>query len=145
MNEQTQVDILNELLALEEECLPDRLVESTLFISRLAVEDAQTVQDMVAVSREHAAGLSELIDQLDGTPGPRIVFADSADLHYQELHFVLPRLLREHEALIRKYESAARQLPPDTSAFALVDRILRRHKDSLEKLRKLGEKVESAG
>jgi len=137
MDREAILDILNELLGLEQESSPDRLTESTMFISRLAVEEAATVQEMVQASREHSAWLSDLIVKLEGIPGPRVVFTASADLHFQELSHVLPRLMREHQALIRKYEFAAGRVTAEPLASELVERILRRHRQSLEVLRSL--------
>ncbi|MGB2984245.1 MAG: hypothetical protein WBE26_00030 [Phycisphaerae bacterium] len=135
MNTQTIVDILNELLALEQGSLASHLPEMTVFVSRLSVEGLNTVQRMARASEEHGALLAGAILQLNGVPGPRIADAQWADLHYQELHHVLPRLVVDREALIRKYTLAAAQADSEPRAAELISRILEHHQEELASLR----------
>lgn len=137
MDKHQVVDILNELLAVEQHSFPLRLFESTMFVSRLAVEDLRAVENMAQSSRQHGAWLSTLILELEGVPGPRIADPASADLHFQELHHVLPRLVREQESLIQKYALAGERLGAEAKAPNCVERILVRHREALSVLHHL--------
>ena len=138
MDRQTIVGILNELLTLEQRNLVTRLLESTVFVSRLSVEDLNTVRRMARAGEEHGAWLADAVLQLGGVPGPRGIDPTSADLHYQELHHVLPRIVADREVIIRKYTMAARRLDDEPQAAQLVARILERHRDELTSLQQLG-------
>ena len=134
MDTQTVVDLLNELLANEQRTPAHRLLESNVIVSRVAMDGLGPVQAMARASREHTAWLTELILELDGAPGLRFGDPTSADLHYQELHHALPRLVREHQALIRKYELASERLAGEPEAQEVVERILARHRKLLSAL-----------
>lgn len=146
MDEQTVVEILNELLALEQRNLVTRLMESTVFISRLSVEDLSTVERMARASEENAAWLAEVIRSRGGVPGPRVNDVASADLHYNDLHRLLPRLITDRHSLIRKYTLAVKQLGTEPRTSELVVRIRDRHQDELTALQHLdSHNVSTAG
>jgi bacterioferritin (cytochrome b1) len=137
MDPQKIVNVLNELLALEQVSLAPRLVQSTMFVSRLSVEDSHVVQNMARASEEHGAWLADAILQLGGVPGPRIADAQWANLHYQDVRNVLPRLLGDLEALIQKYALAAHYVTDEPRAAELLTRIRDRHRQELSTLRPL--------
>jgi hypothetical protein len=146
MNEQAIVDILNEVLALEQCSLATRLMESTVFVSRPSVDDWNTVRRMARASEEHGAWLADAILQLGGVPGPRVSDVTSADLHFQELHHVLPRLIADREALVHKLMLAAQRVSAEPRAAEPVQRILRRHQEELASLQPSGgQNVGTAG
>ncbi len=130
-------DILNELLSAEHGSVAPRLVESTLFVSRLAVEDLVTVRKIARVCRDHCGWLTELILDLGHTPWPRVNDPRSADLHFQELRQVLSRLTADLEALIRKYTAAAGRVADEPRAATLIARILDSYGDDLAAIQKL--------
>jgi hypothetical protein len=131
------VAILDELLTLEQRSLAPRLLESTVFVSDLSVAAFGLVQRMAHATGDHAAALTKLILDCGGSPGPRGSSVTTADLHFQELQRVLPRLIADEQALIRKYAIAAQRLSDELRASALVTRILQRHQQDLEKLHEL--------
>ena len=141
MDTSTVVDLLNELLANEQRAPAHRLLESNVVLSRVAMDGLGLVQTMAGESREHAAWLTELILDLDGAPGLRFGDPTSADLHYQELHHALPRLVREHQALIRRYELASDRLAGEPEAQEVVQRILARHRKHLSALEQVGSRT----
>lgn len=146
MDLQTVVDILNELLAAEQRSLARRLVESTLFVSLPTMEDAKIVRHMADKSVEHAQWLTKQILDLEGVPGLRFGDVSTANLHYQELRHALPRLLRDHEELIRKYKLACGRLGSDSPDVQLVPRILARHQEHHDLLQRLtGQSTGSPG
>ena len=138
MDDRATVGILNELLALERRSLPVRLLESTVFVSRLAVEDLVMVKKMARAGEQDAAWLADAILQRGGAPSPRVADAQSADLHFQELHQLLPRLVTDRQALIRKYELAAGRLGANPDAAAVISRILDHHRRELTLLQQPG-------
>ena len=135
MDATTAIDILNELLAWERGSLVARLAESGVFVSRPAVADLEALQSMARKTTEHVQWLSEAIMHLGGTPGFRFADASTGDLHYLELHHVLPRLISDREALIRKYTTASQRLAEEPAAASLVQRVLERHRESLATIR----------
>lgn len=134
MDSQTIVAILNELLAVEQSSVLARLNESTVFVSRLSAEASAKVKKMAAAQREHCAWLGESILTHGGTPGPRVQDMTSGDLHFQELHYVMPRLIADREAIIAKYKLAVDRLSAEPAVVGLISRILARHQDELTSL-----------
>lgn len=137
MTQPATADILNELLTAEQGSIAPRLVESTLFVSRLAVEDLVTVRKIARACRDHCGWLTELILDLGHTPWPRVNDLRSADLHFQELRQVLSRLAADLEALIRKYTLAAARVTDEPRATALITRILDRYRGYLAAIQEL--------
>jgi hypothetical protein len=146
MNVRLIIDVLNELLTVEQRRLSIRLMEAKIFVSQLAIDDLRIVQRLADQSTEHCAWLVGAITKLGGVPGIRVADVTSADLHYQELRRVLPRMVSDHKALIEKYRIAAERVAADSEAAEVVGRILRRHQEDLEVLTEVsGDGVEAAG
>lgn len=131
------VAILNELLTLEQRSLAPRLLESTVSVSGPSVPALVLVQRMTAATRDHGAALAKLILDLGGTPSPRRYLIATADLHFQDLQHVLPRLVIDFEAIVRSYTLAAQRLSDEPRALALVTRILQQHQQDLQSLSEL--------
>jgi len=93
---------------------------------------------MAKSSEEHDRWLSEVILALDGVPGVRLGDVHTADLHYQELHRVLPRLTVDLENLIQKYALAVDRIAEEPLAANVVTRILKGHKQELASLQQAG-------
>lgn len=129
---------MNELLALEQRNLVMRLLESTVFISRLSVDVFSIVQSMARAGEQHGSWLADAILGLGGAPGAPVADAQSGDLHYQELFQLLPRLVADREALAHKYTLAAQRMVADTGTAELVARIHERHREELTSLQHLG-------
>jgi hypothetical protein len=138
MDRRAIVDILNELLAFEQRSLAVRLLESTVFVSQLCLDDLKIVRQMAQAGERHAARLVEAILARGGAAGPRMADAQSADLHFQELRRLRPRLIAEHQTLIRKYELATARVGAEAEMADLVSRILERHREELASLHQLG-------
>jgi hypothetical protein len=143
MNDAPRIAVLNELLAAEQQNLAPRLFESTLFVSRLDVEAYDVVRAMAQACREHCAALTELILDLGGQPAPRIGDVTTADLHFLELHYVLPRLIADQRFLEHKYAIAAPRLAADPGVAALVSRVLDRHRRDLGRIQSLDARTTS--
>jgi hypothetical protein len=136
MNE-AAVAVLNDLLGAEYAAIAPRLFEAGPFISRLSVKDVETAERISRASPAHCEALTGLILELGGVPGPRRVDVTVADLHYQELHFVLGRLVADHERLVERYRRALGRLAGTPRASALVGRLLAQHEAELSGLREL--------
>lgn len=135
MDRAQEVAILNELLSLEQRSLAPRLLESTVSVSSQSVPALILVQRMATATRDHGAALAKLILDLGGTPAPRHDLITSADLHFQDLRHVLPRLVADLEATVRSYSFAAQSLSDEPRALAVVTRILQRHQQDLQALK----------
>ena len=66
------IALLNELLALEQRQLSLRFTESTCFVTRLSVDEAQFMQRLCESAKVHGELLSEAVVALGGTPGLRV-------------------------------------------------------------------------
>ena len=137
MSEQSIISILNELLTLEQAAPAPRLFESTVFVSQCSVEGWQIAKRIAKESQQHCASLADLIQDLGGTPGLRAQDVMTADLHFQELHSAIPRLIDEYESLISKYKIAVQHVASHTSATSLVNLILQHHQQQFSELQSL--------
>lgn len=134
MSAETIIAVLNELLAAEQQAIAPRLFESTLFVSSASVTLAQLADRMRGQSVECQRALADCVSRLGGEPGLRCGSLESADLHFQELHRVLPRLMADHERLIAKYRSAIGRVADDEPSAAVVSRFLSAHEQELRSL-----------
>ena len=131
------VDVLNSLLAAEQRAITPRLFESTVFVSRASIRDERLASRLTEANASNGARLAGLIVERGGTPAPRQPDVMTADLHYLDLHFVLPRLIADHERLLNRYRDAATRLGGDRQAAELVARITADHEREVADLRAL--------
>ena len=129
--------ILNELLAGEQQAAAPRILESTVYVSQLAVAELPVAQRIARQTHSNSEELAELILDLGGVPEPSVPDVATAHLHFQDLHRLLPLLIDDHEKLIRKYEIAAERVASKPRTQELVTRILQRHQEELRELRQL--------
>ncbi len=135
MGMERMVDILNELLGLEQRSLAPRLTESTAFVDSASAGDLANVKRIAHASKEHSGWLANMIISLGGVPGFRFGDLSTADMHYLDLRYTLPRFIVDRESLIKKYELAARRIDDEPRVSALIQRILQRHRQELTLLR----------
>ncbi|MHC4697452.1 MAG: hypothetical protein ACYTFA_11980 [Planctomycetota bacterium] len=140
MAEPAVVDILRELLVAEQGSLAPRLLESTVFVSDLAVDDLNAIKDMARAGEEHSAWLTELILSLGGAPVLREGDMTTADLHYQAVQCVLPRLVQDRESLVEHYTRVSDRVSEEPRATDLVARILSRHQEERGRVQQLIDK-----
>lgn len=133
----SMVDVLNGLLAAEQRAITPRLFESTVFVSRASIRDERLASRLTEANASNGARLAGLIVERGGTPAPRQPDVMTADLHYLDLHFVLPRLIADHERLLALYRAASSKLASDRQAAELVARITADHERELSDLRTL--------
>lgn len=129
--------VLNDLLSGEQCALAPRVIESTVFVSGTSVAALDIVQRMARTSRRNREDLASMVIELGGEPGPRRGDAATAHLHFQDLHHLLPELIRGQERLVRKYQAALPLLTASTRAAALARRIATQHENDLQKLQSL--------
>lgn len=131
------IDIVDQMHAIEGASLILRVGESATFINHNDVTAAAELNAFAAQQREHLRWLAQLLDQLDATPGPRRVNTASADLHFNRIESVLPRLIDDKKHLIAQYERAAARVASEPRAADQFARIIARHRDHLTRLEKL--------
>jgi hypothetical protein len=139
------IGVLRELLAAEQKSIAPRLLESTVYVALRGLREFEAVRRAAQATREHERRLTELIIALGGAPGPRSADVRTGDLHFLEVHFIIPRLLADREALIRTYEAAAARLAREPNAAATVGEILERHRAELADLQRLSGSARRAG
>ncbi len=108
-----------------------RLAESTLFVSSVTAEELFLVRGLATQNRRHGEALSNLIVEMGDIPWPPTRDVRSADLHFQELRFLLPRLIADLKRLVAAYRHAAPQLAAKPRAASLVNRIVQRHEQDI--------------
>ncbi len=138
MSQQTVLAVLNELLAAEQRAIAPRLFESIVYVSSPSVVMAQLADQMLAQSTTCQRALAGRVSRLGGEPRLRCGSLESADLHFQELHRVLPRLMADHERLVAKYRAAGERVSDDTETAEMVSRFLLAHERELDALATLG-------
>ena len=87
-------------------------------------EHGTKIQRITRQCEEHQAWLSGLILESGGAPAPRVGSAMSADLHFQALDRMLPRIKADHEHLLKLHRKAAGMLVEQPRATALIERII---------------------
>ena len=133
------IQIVRELLGLEEFSLIRRVVEAGIYVAPASLPAYSVVQQMGQDGEEHRGWLVERLARLDATPGPSTPDTGCADLHFQDLAQVLPRVVRDVERTVRAYEQAEAGVNGDPGTVDLVSRILIRHRTNLEKLREVAD------
>ncbi|MBI1825485.1 MAG: hypothetical protein HY287_10020 [Planctomycetes bacterium] len=129
-----EIDLLNELLSVEQANYAARLVESTVYVGSDSMQADRVVERMARTNREHCEQLTDLILDLGGSPTPRRFDTITADLHFQDLAFLLPRLIEYQKGLVAKYEEIVPRLSMIPRAQSLAARILERHQRDLSSL-----------
>jgi hypothetical protein len=132
MPESSVTDILNSLLIEEERSLIARLGESTLFVSGSFAARIAVLREIARTQREHCAALTGLILELGDAPWPRQQDVRTADLHFQDIPHVWPRLLEDIQHLIDVHRVASGSVQGEPRAFALIAEHLQRHERNLE-------------
>jgi len=134
MNSNPTVDILNTLLIAEQASAVERMLESTVFVSWASADEYPIVQRISRESKEHCAWLVELIESYHGYVRPRVGDVRSADMHFQELDYLLPRVVDHERATLKEYEAAAAKLSSEPAAMTVLNRIIARRRTQLEML-----------
>jgi len=131
------ITMVNALLARESCSLMQRLREAEPFISAGSAEAALAIQELVNEDAHHAERLVALLDQLDATPGPRGVEIDTGDLHYNQIHTLLPRLIADQKKFIADYESALTVAAGEPQVTEVLSTVLASHRRHLARLEEL--------
>ncbi len=135
------LDVLNDLLNSERSSLALRLIESDVFVSQSSARAAEIMRRMARSALRHCQQLASLIYDLGGEIGPHPANARTAHLHFQELGYVLPGLVADHENCISRYKSALPKLAASSRAVSLANRILAQHQVDLQDLQSLSAPV----
>ncbi len=135
--ERKTIDIVQELLAAEQASIALRLAESTVFVSPVSAPDSAALGRIADEINEHSAWLADLLTRAGRSPGPRFSDLSTADLHFQEISFALPRLIADLTRLAQLCERAATGVATDQTVAPVVARMTQRHRKHLETLEAL--------
>ncbi|MCH9058745.1 MAG: hypothetical protein IIB55_08975, partial [Planctomycetes bacterium] len=127
------IDIVQELLAAEQASIALRLAESTLFVAPPSAAEASALGRIAGEINEHSAWLVDVLARAGRSPGPRISDLSTADLHFQEISFALPRLTADLTRLAHLCERAATEVATDQTVAPVVARMTERHRKHVEK------------
>jgi hypothetical protein len=126
------IDILNDLLDLEINSVFQFLGDSAPYLNHNNASFRRPLAEMIAASHRRAGELSDMIDDLGGTPIPRGLQTEDQYLAYLSLKFLLPRLIGAKELAIARWERARSLLGTQSPrAAALVDKHLAEHRADL--------------
>lgn len=131
------IDIVQELLAAEQASIALRLAESTLFVAPPSAAEASALGRIAGEMNEHSAWLADLLTAAGQSPGPRVSDLSTADLHFQEISFALPRLTADLTRLAHLCERAATEVATDQTVAPVVARMTERHRKHVETLEAL--------
>ncbi len=140
-----QVDLLNALLDAETRSLLARLGEAAPFVSWAAADGQALIEDLVEEQRQLEAALAECILGLGGSPTAGGADLTTADLHFVELHHLMPRLVADQDRLVRACEVAAERVDADCDAGRLIRRTRQTHEHQLARLRELQQRIKTVG
>jgi hypothetical protein len=105
-----------------------------MFLTSAGSEEVEAIHRMMSEEKAHASAIAELMLELGQAPRPAPPDVHAGDLHYLEVHYLLPILTRAKEALVAAHASARTRLAGSPRALELVTRLegaQRRHLDSL--------------
>ncbi len=136
-NNTASIAVLNALIRAERAGIGPRLLEAGVFVEDRSEKVYALADRLAKAAEEHVAELSRLVMERGQTPPAHAVDLRLADLHFQEVGHLLPRIIAEEEQLIRKYDVALTRLKDDPDAVAVVTRLRDRHRTLLEEARKL--------
>ena len=134
MIDQRIIDVLNELLGAEQSYLLPRLAESGIFVTQPSTNDHVVIERMMGANAQRREALVSLIIESGGAPAPRETDLESADLHFQQLDLLLPRLLESTRAVAAKYDRAAGRVAAQMSAASLIAQHNAEHKTDIASL-----------
>lgn len=144
-NQTHSVEILNELYAAEKRSLLPRLAECGMFVSKASARELELVRQMLTEEREHLHWLVDTIEKCRGSVRPAGADINTANLHYLDLHAVMPQVLAGEESLSRACAQAlanGQMLCPE--AATTINRIAGRHQTHLRQLRQVAEHFAAA-
>jgi len=136
------IDTLNDLLSYESTSLLPRLAESTIFVSWASAGDAECVSTIIVEEIEHQAWLVEAISDLGGDPASPSPDIRSAEVHFLDLGYILPRVLADRKRLLSAYESAAARIGANAHAADIIAKITQRHRRHLETITNMIQRAE---
>jgi hypothetical protein len=134
MTDENVVKVVDNLYAIQGTSLLTRAANSAPYITSGVTTQAHALRAMVADEERHLQQLADLLNELDATPGPRLVRAADADLHYVKVQTLIPRLIRDKQRLVAEFEHAADEVAPDPRAANIVTQITSDHRRHLEEL-----------
>ncbi|HEV2296730.1 MAG TPA: hypothetical protein VGR35_23010 [Tepidisphaeraceae bacterium] len=104
------IDVLNGLLESELNSVFRFMDEGSPYLSRATVEVKRPLEAMIQTNDRHAAELADLIESLGGYPMPRSIRPEEQYLAFLSLKFLLPKLAKEKQLTIERYENALRAI-----------------------------------
>lgn len=105
------IDALNALLEAEVNSVFRFISDGSPYLSRATAEVRKPMSDCGQLSRQHAQELADMITSLGGVPLPRqLPRMEDQYMAYLSLKFLLPKLVKEKELIIMRYDNARRAI-----------------------------------
>lgn len=132
------IEILNELLAAETAGLIARLRTASPFVDWTGTEENEVVGRILRDQARNAEILTQEILRLEGAPEPSLPDTTTADLHYLDLAFLLPKILDSQRKIVDLYQSALAELSGEHLATTrCISDLLAEHRRYLSELEAL--------
>lgn len=140
---QANIDILNQLLALEYRSLAQFIKVTSPWVGRDNERAYRTLENIVADQNAYAQRVAELIVARGGIPDSGEFPIEFTDLHMLSLDFLIGELIRMQRYDIELIEDCVARLQGDREARNLAEEILGSERAHLEALEELATPVKS--
>jgi hypothetical protein len=119
------------------------LEDVATFVSDADVSMATAIEQMASEEKQCLHRLADLLDSLDATPGPPRVQAAIAAMPYNEVHVLIPRLIKDKAVLVDRCKRAASMVMDHSAATECLAAVTHRHSEHLDKLNSMRQKQAS--
>lgn len=110
------------------------LKDVATFVSDADVSMAADIEQMANEEKDCLHRLADLLESLDALPGPPRVQAAIAAMPYNEIHVLIPRLIKDKTHLVERCKQAAAMVTDHPAATECLAAVVQRHSQHLEKL-----------
>ncbi|GJM26142.1 MAG: hypothetical protein DHS20C16_25570 [Phycisphaerae bacterium] len=110
------------------------LEDVATFVSDADVAMAASIEQMANEEKNCLERLAQLLDSLDAVPGPPRVQAAIAAMPYNEVHVLVPRLIKDKTRLVDRCKQAASMVTDHPAATECIAAVTHRHSEHLDKL-----------
>lgn len=135
MSNQTVIDTLNSLLAVEYINPLGRLRETGVFVSMGSTADRAAVNRLLSEIETHEKRLASAILAQRGTPVPRRIDISTGGFHYLTIESIMPTVIKSVRTLVRAYEHAG--ATGDAAADAMIGQHLSNYQAILDTLERM--------
>jgi hypothetical protein len=121
------INALRRLFAVEYGSPTARLDQSMPFTPLTQTVEEHALREMARQDREHQQWLADLLNARGASPPPVSLPTNTAMMHYNRLHALLPTLIKEKRRIVEAYQAQSAKFDADPEAASIAGKILERH------------------